>query len=224
MEVEKTPFGVRGARVQLGWGDKRVYSVTEFVLPNLGIFSNGTVNIGEDEVAYEHPGYTVNWHVPIDDTHHWRYMIRFSRSAPMDQNRSGRSPEIAADYRLERNRANRYLQDREEMRGRSFSGLGRNFLPHDTWATEGEGPIQDRTQEHLGATDRGIVAARMLLLRAIRDVQAGREAPTVVRQGDRQPPPNLVVRSDVLLPSTVDWHRYWEQEAIELQLVGAGSA
>jgi len=106
------------------------------------------------------------------------------------------------------------------MKSRSFIGLGSNFLPHDTCATEGAGPIQDRTREHLGATDRGITAARKVLLRAVRDVQDGREAPTVVRAGDTKPPPNLMARSDVLLPSSVDWRHYWEQEAVETQLVG----
>src|SRR5713226_8866915 len=83
MEVERTPYGVRGCRVQGGWGADKVFSVTEFVLPNLGVFSNNSLNVGKDGPEREHPGYTVNWHVPIDDTHHWKYVFEFSSRGPL---------------------------------------------------------------------------------------------------------------------------------------------
>ena len=82
---------------------------------------------------------------------------------------------MTADYRLLHNRANRYLQDREEMKTRSFIGMGSFFPGHDAFATESEGPIQDRTTERLGHTDKAIIQARRMLLSAIRDVQAGRD-------------------------------------------------
>jgi hypothetical protein len=140
-------------------------------------------------------------------------MIRFSRVRPMDQGGRwmGRSEEVTPDYHMVRNRANRYRQDRESMKSWSYCGLGANFLPHDTCATEGPGPIQDRTQEHLGYTDQGIVAARQALLRAIRDVQAGREPPRPTQD-------TLVARSDVLLPAAVDWRSYWENASLKTEL------
>lgn len=58
------------------------------------------------------------------------------------------------------------------------------------------------------------MAARRVLLRAIQDVQAGREAPTVMRPGTQNSAPQLVVRSDVLLPSEIDWHGYWEKDEV----------
>ena len=70
------------------------------------------------------------------------------------------------DYTNERNLRNRYLQDREEMRTRSFLGMGPSFPVHDMWATEGEGAIQDRTTEHLGYTDKAVALSRRLLLKA----------------------------------------------------------
>jgi hypothetical protein len=39
------------------------------------------------------------------------------------------------------------------------------------------GPIVDRTQEHLGATDRAVVTARQLLLNAAKAVAAGDDPP-----------------------------------------------
>jgi hypothetical protein len=44
------------------------------------------------------------------------------------------------------------------------------------------GAIQDRTREHLGTTDKVIIANRRMLVRAIETVQAG--APNVVTGGD----------------------------------------
>src|SRR6266545_7898101 len=111
-------------------------------------------------------------------------MIWFSRSTPRPERYFTRADEMLPGFRLARSKGNRYLQDRDSMRTEAYAGLGTNFLPHDTCATEGAGPIQDRTQEHLGSTDRGILAARLVLLRAVRDVQAGRPAPAVVHAGD----------------------------------------
>jgi hypothetical protein len=114
-------------------------------------------------------------------------------------------------YQLMRNRANRYLQDREEMKKRAFLGMGTSFVVHDKAATEGAGPIQERTQEHLGYTDRGILATRQRLLGAIREVQAGREPPHVVRDPAANRFDHIVVRDDVI-PSGVDWRRHWEKQ------------
>ena len=101
IEAEETDYGLRIYCVRKAGPDKNYVRVTNYVIPNFSAVS-GTAD-----------GYTVNWHVPIDDTHHWRYMIRFSRSAPVDRNNrwTGRSQEVTADYRMVRNRANRYLQD-----------------------------------------------------------------------------------------------------------------
>ncbi len=73
-------------------------------------------------------GYNLYWHLPIDDTHHWRYDIVFRRSTPMEAKDIRRNQEILdqrrPSYRPKRNKANRYLQDREAMKSWSFSGMG----------------------------------------------------------------------------------------------------
>ncbi len=65
-----------------------------------------------------------------------------------------------------------------------FAGLGHSFALHDNWATEAMGPIYDRSQEHLGHGDKGIVGARRVLLAAMEDMAAGKEPP--FRIHDRQ--------------------------------------
>jgi hypothetical protein len=156
-------------------------------------------------------GYNVNWHVPIDDENHWRYSITFSRDKPIDEETVRRERAGQADnYRLQRNKDNRYLQDREEMKTETFIGMGRTFVVHDTFATEGEGVIYDRSTEHLGYTDRGIVMMRTLMLRAIKDVEQGRDPMHVVRDPARNAYPDLVARDDVL-PADVTWRDYWKR-------------
>ena len=51
--------------------------------------------------------------------------------------------------------------------------MGLDIHIHDQWACESQGPIQDRTRENLGTTDKGIVLYRRLLVDAIRKNEAG---------------------------------------------------
>ena len=105
LETEETEYGVRIYCVRQLWADRQYVRVTNYIVPNASAVS-GTAD-----------GYTVNWHVPIDDTHHWRYQMSFRRSGPI--NRDGALwGETGADknYRLLRNQSNRFLQDREEDR------------------------------------------------------------------------------------------------------------
>jgi hypothetical protein len=53
----------------------------------------------------------------------------------------------------------------------TFSGIS-GVNTQDVAVQEGMGPIVDRSQEHLGSTDRAIVTMRRLLLEAVRIVEA----------------------------------------------------
>jgi hypothetical protein len=77
------------------------------------------------------------------------------------------------DYKPRLGRANHYGYDLEEQRMRTYTGMGEDINVHDQWAVESQGRIQDRTREHLGLTDKAIVAYRMLLLAAMKQVTAG---------------------------------------------------
>ena len=195
VDAELTAFGVRVFGVRNIGPDQNYLTVRNFILPNMC----ATATAG------------VNWHVPIDDTHHWKYCIIFDPTAPLDRSSlwTARS-ETTGGYRLVRNRGNRYLQDREEMKTRTFAGLGAGFQAHDTCAVEGEGPIQDRTREHLGSGDQAIVLARRLLLKAVHDVQSGRDPPHVIRDPAANRFPELVSLGTVT-PAGEDWHTSWQR-------------
>ena len=205
IDVELTEFGVRIYTTRQLPEDRQYLRVSYFVMPNLSAFPGQT---GGD-------GYSVNWHVPIDDAHHWKFVFVFSRSKPISRDAALRDrSEMTADYRLVRSKANRYLQDRGSMRDQSFSGIGFDFQAQDLCVTEGEGPVQDRTREHLVTSDKAIVAARKRILSGIRDVQDGGEAPSVRRDPGSNRFPDLAVLSEVV-PASVSIKEHTRKRAAE---------
>jgi hypothetical protein len=159
--------------------------------------------------------------VPIDDEHHWKFQI-MRAPQPLDREKMKRDmlESMTPDYHHIRTRENRYQQDREEMKTRSVAGLGPIFQNHDNWATEGPGPMQDRSQEHIAYTDKAIFLARQLLLRAVRKVQAGEAPPHVLHAGDDSRMSELVSIQEVV-PSSVDWRTFWKTKVVEEPLVRA---
>jgi phthalate 4,5-dioxygenase len=192
MEVEETEYGHRTFAVRNVGDDRRLVRITHFIMPNLALFGG------------------VHYHVPIDDTHHWKYLLAFDRSAEeLEQERAVWRRDLLPGYRLAHNPSNRFLQDREEMRsGRTFIGMGTNFRVHDAFATVGEGAIQDRTQEHLGATDKAIATARRILLRAVREVQEGGDPLHVIRDAGANDFSGLAAVTE-MVPASLDWRAHW---------------
>jgi phthalate 4,5-dioxygenase len=85
----------------------------------------------------------------------------------------GRGPEdLRPDLRLKRNLENEFLIDRELQKTKTFTGIV-GINTQDVAVQEGMGPIADRSEEHLGSTDRAIVTMRRLLLEATRVVASG---------------------------------------------------
>jgi phthalate 4,5-dioxygenase len=210
IDAEETAYGIRIFSTRGVEGNRTFFRVTNFILPNKATIPG----------PMSGDGYNLYWHVPVDDTHHWRYDIVFRRSAPMEQKDIERNQEIldelTDDYRPKRNKANRYLQDRESMKTWSFSGMGRIFNVQDTAIVEGSGFIVDRTREFLGPSDRAIILARRQVLKAIRDLQSGRELPHVIRSAKENRFPDLTVVSEVIANGG-DWRTHWENKLAGLR-------
>ncbi len=199
IESIDTDFGMHLYAIRRADDDRQYVKVRSFFMPSAAVVGAR----GEED-------YNINWHVPIDDEHHWRYGIAFRRGGPLTKE-TMRSADalITRGYHLFRNKANRFLQDREEMKTQTYTGMGEVFVVHDAWVTEGEGAIYDRTIEHLGYTDRGIIHLRKVMLEAIRDVEDGRDPRGVVRDVEMNDWPDLVARDDIL-PADLEWRDYWK--------------
>ena len=174
LEVEETGYGLRIFALRDLDDDQAHIRVTNLFFPNCAIIPmSGDINISQ-------------WHVPVDDESHYWYAMFTAYSEKVDKE-TMRAQRIAActlpDYKPIRNRANDYGFDPDEQRTATYTGMGRDINIHDQWAVESQGTIQDRTIEHLGATDKAITAYRKQLRAAIDAVEAG-DAPPLTGNGE----------------------------------------
>lgn len=189
IEVDVTDFGLRILTIRKPSDNQHYLRVTNFIYPNLAAFNGSTT--GE--------GYSAHWHVPIDDRSHWKYAFLFSRERPLSEELRNRIlVEMTDGNRLQRSRENRYEQDRQSMHNQTFSGMGFHFHAQDAFASESQGSVQDRAAEHPVTSDKAIIAARKLLLKAIEDVREGREPPHILRELSAAHAPKILVLSEVI--------------------------
>jgi hypothetical protein len=114
---------------------------------------------------------------------------------------SGRGPEDRTpDFRKTKNRSNDWMIDRKVQRTLGYSGIeGINTQDHAI--QESMGPIVDRSQEHLGASDKAIIAMRRMLLQAARSVGQGIDPPGTGTE-------YYQLRAiDKVLPSGAEWQQ-----------------
>ncbi len=126
------------------------------------------------------------WHVPIDDHNCYWYSMFTSYDKPVDKTlmREQRLKEHRLpDYAPLKNARNNYGYDPKEQENQTYTGMGLDINVHDQWAVESMGSIQDRTQEHLGKTDVGIIRYRRMLRNAITALKDGREEALPMRNG-----------------------------------------
>jgi 5,5'-dehydrodivanillate O-demethylase len=106
--------------------------------------------------------------VPLDDTHTMVYRVNF---IPTETDHSPVDEDPPIEYRP--------LKDTNGVYDMTIVGA------QDSMAWETQGAIADRTKEHLGAADRGIVMFRRLLMEQIDIVRKGGEPMCIVRDPDR---------------------------------------
>jgi nitrite reductase/ring-hydroxylating ferredoxin subunit len=200
LEFDETPYGLRITTLR-----PINESVTHLRITNM-LFPHAFVIPMSREMSI------TQWHVPVDDTHCYWYALFTSFAAPVDR-ATMRAQRLASctlpDYAPRASQANDWGYDPAEQATATYTGMGMDINVHDQWAVESMGAIQDRTQEHLGTSDRVIIAARRLFFRAIDDVAEGRDPP-LTRGADAMHGPATI---DAVGP-TRDLESYWQtQEA-----------
>jgi phenylpropionate dioxygenase-like ring-hydroxylating dioxygenase large terminal subunit len=138
------------------------------------------------------------WHVPVDDTHCYWYAIFTSFTDAVDkaQMREQRLELYELpDYTSRRNKRNNYGYDIDEQATKTYTGMGIDINVHDQWAVESQGPIRDRTREHLGSTDKAIAIYRRMLVDAIDRTRSGNDdipmRPDAARAAALEGPPAI---------------------------------
>jgi phthalate 4,5-dioxygenase oxygenase subunit len=127
IEVEDTEYGLRVYALRRLTDEIKHVRITNLVFPNAFV-----VPFGNSKVF-------IQWHVPIDDHHHYWYMIFYDFAEPTDKQTllAQRLSEVSLpDYRPLRNRANNWGYDPAEQRDLTYTGMGLDINVHDQWAVE----------------------------------------------------------------------------------------
>jgi 5,5'-dehydrodivanillate O-demethylase oxygenase subunit len=163
------------------------FYVTEFGLMKKRTYTNGTVD--------EHPlvfpsilrqGASTQFRTPIDDTHTWHVHLNFHPT------QDGSEPEDAFEPKVED--MGPYKQPPGAMHPQAHFTM-HHVIPQDHMAWETQGPLADRSIEHLSYSDRGVVLLRRVLKEQIEKVQRG-EDPLGVQRGDNPPMINTNIDHD----------------------------
>jgi phthalate 4,5-dioxygenase len=198
IEVESTDVGLRIATLRRISNKNMHVRVTNLVFPNafcIPMSSEMTIT---------------QWHVPIDDVKHYWYAIFTSFGQPVNKDEMRRQRlELYAlpDYVPRRNKSNDYGFDPHEQEHDTYTGMGADINVHDQWACESMGAIQDRTNEHLGQSDKAISAYRRMLRAAIDEAGKG-SRPLMVLDADAAARVTGPAVMDGIGPAA-DWQGYW---------------
>lgn len=129
--------------------------------------------------------------IPVDDYQAWGFTATWHFDRPLNEREivgvtSGAGVHALVDpvsFLPLANKSNSYLIDRELQRSSSFSGIY-GIRNEDLAVQEDQdGAICDRSDEHLGVSDRAIVGLRRLLLTLAKGLRDGVEPPHATRPG-----------------------------------------
>ncbi len=177
LETSDAGFGMRAVSIRKVGAEQIYVRTSPYIMPSFSIVPGPpTAKFEENDIR------AFRFWVPIDDEHSWLYILNMRNTPFTDAERRSFVSWIDDEYRRIRNLGNNYLQDREHQRTMSFSGITA-VIPaeQDGCATETMGAIYDRTKEHLGYSDKTIIALRRMLLDALRAVKRGEDPPHIVK-------------------------------------------
>jgi phenylpropionate dioxygenase-like ring-hydroxylating dioxygenase large terminal subunit len=198
INVEHTEYGLRLIALRTIDDERTHVRVTNQLFPHAFVIPMST------EMTI------TQWHVPVDDKSCYWYAIFTSFSTPVDKQKM-RDQRLELyqlpDYRSRKNKTNDYGFDPHEQAHETYTGMGTDINVHDQWAVESMGPIQDRTREHLGQSDKAIIQYRKLLRQEIEKVAQGGKPFMVLDQAHAR---------SIQGPATMDgigptkgWEIYW---------------
>jgi phthalate 4,5-dioxygenase len=196
IHVEPTAFGMRLIALRKMNQDQTHVRVTNQVFPQAFVIPlSADISITQ-------------WHVPIDDTHCYWYAMFTSFTAPIDKQQM-RDQRLALyslpDYKPRVGKHNRYGFNAKEQLTQTYTGMGTDINVHDQWAVESPGPIQDRTREHLGTSDKAIMLYRKQLFGAMQNSSTALMVLNAAQAKSITGP----ISVDVIAPAQ-SWSTHWQ--------------
>ncbi len=165
------PAGLVLGAARRGDPGENYWRISQFLLPNHGLTPN----------AFPGDTYHGQTWVPIGDESCWTYCYSWNPHRPLTESERARyragfsvHAEVDAHYMPLRRRENDYLIDRARQKTESYTGID-GVSEQDACIQDSQGLIADRTLEHLGPTDLGVVRFRRTMLGAARALEAGTE-------------------------------------------------
>jgi phthalate 4,5-dioxygenase oxygenase subunit len=154
-------------------GDKRYWRLNQFLLP---FYTMIPPRPSEAQL--------VRMWVPMTDEKCWVICVTYRPDGPLNaeelaawRNGDNAHRKVIAGTTIPTERLdNDYLIDRHAQKTISFTGI-KGIRAQDAMVTETAGPIVDRTREHLGTSDRAVVAMRRSLMDAALSLEANGNAP-----------------------------------------------
>ena len=208
-EVVDTDYGVLIGARRDAEADSYYWRITQFLMP----FFQMIPPYGESPTIGGHA-----W-VPIDDENTMSWSITWHPTRPLTEKELERmrsyptggihvgqdgilppTTQAWGRWMPKANASNDYLLDHEAQKTQLFSGI-LNLALQDSGMQESMGPIYDRTQEHLGASDTGIIQMRKRLINAALALRERGLTPT----GVDTPAAYRVRSAGVVLPRTAVW-------------------
>ena len=216
MQVQRTPFGFRYAAIRRPIANPQTHDyirTTLFIAPYSALIPpNNLYNVAIV-------------HVPTDDTHTAFHFIAFGGpSCPSTEEwRKFLHAQVGIDvdkyFRKIRTRANNYLQDRKAMKLGNYTGVP-GIPNQDIVMWETMGPIADRSQDRLGASDLAIVEFRRQMVEAVKEFLGGGAA---IGTAEPRIPQNKLNSFEGVVPKSTDW-RVMNVSAEELALTGQATS
>ncbi len=156
---ERTHFGLNNVMLIEGINDTHVSC---YGFPTVNRFSLPPIDKNGELVR------SMIYRVPADDAATLLYFVRFYPSAKRVLNSSRRDAPVGQYAPL------------------ASDWWGIDVVDQDRMAVEQQGVIADRPNEHLGASDGGIIRMRQMMREALAAVEEGRDPPCIIRDPAQQ--------------------------------------
>jgi phthalate 4,5-dioxygenase oxygenase subunit len=196
IEIEFTSYGLRYAGLRRIDEDSAHARVTAVPLPFWTV-------IPPDGAGPRAGRKLANAFVPRDDVSTWHIQFFYDETAPIDVafriEEGGHWTDSTGRKLL--NIDNWYEQDRLRMRDEEFSGI-RGIMTQDHAVNETQGPIMDRSAEHLGTSDIALIAWRRIMLKSARALAEHGTPPPGSQPGASW---QSVTSTTVRVPDGISW-------------------
>lgn len=164
VEASETPYGIE---MRYSVGEAVDYG--HFVMPNSHFVNYPLYHVTGQDAHRDFRMKTLFWYVPVTDESHLHVMV------------TGGAPEITKYMQYESRKSHDVAIDIAEVLSggapfhRPTQGMRRPDMVRiqDGAAIVGQGAIADRSDDHLGATDAGVILLRKIWLRELRRLSAG---------------------------------------------------